>query len=476
MRPAIPPWSSMVLPVAIGLGLLVRALPVVSDPFPLGDGGLFLTMAEDLRAAGYALPLTSSYNGGIPFAYPPLGLYLLALWPGDLYLAERVIPLVLSVAMIPGVWLLTRSLAGRDAADAASLAFALIPTSWALLGGDVPRAMWLVLGLLSTWQAVESVRRPSAARAAAAGLLAGLACLTHPAALPVMAVTLLLVWAFTSSAGRKWQVGLAMAAPTAVLAAAWLVLVSMRFGVEILIEAASAHGSAPLALRVLAFGVHRGPIDPFTGLALVGVAFAIARREIFLPLWTAALLVIPGSELRVLAVPVAALVGIAWSRFRHMSVGSVSSRAVRGVGLAVATVALVSAVIAPYTTLPFGALDRSSREAMYWVEANTPPSAVFAVVTASDDAAVEWFPALAKRTSVTTYQGLEWVGAKAFNDRVSVGRELRDCTEVSCVDGLEADFLYLGPDCCHALRASVPRDARVYDAAAITIIDLGALD
>ena len=57
--------------------LLVNAL---SHPYPLGAAGLFTQMAQQIAAADFRLPLQSPYYGpgSIPFAYPPLGLYLLA--------------------------------------------------------------------------------------------------------------------------------------------------------------------------------------------------------------------------------------------------------------------------------------------------------------------------------------------------------------------------------------------------------------
>ncbi|HZW02660.1 MAG TPA: hypothetical protein VFF68_01935, partial [Anaerolineaceae bacterium] len=62
---------------AVAFGVLVRLLPVLSSPFPLNDGGLFYRMAADIAQAGFRLPEFTSYNhAGIPFAYPPLGLYL----------------------------------------------------------------------------------------------------------------------------------------------------------------------------------------------------------------------------------------------------------------------------------------------------------------------------------------------------------------------------------------------------------------
>ena len=67
--------------IGIGLGFLVRFLHVTAlgQGFPLNDGGMFYAMVEDLRAAGYALPAETSYNGGdIPYVYPPFSFYVAA--------------------------------------------------------------------------------------------------------------------------------------------------------------------------------------------------------------------------------------------------------------------------------------------------------------------------------------------------------------------------------------------------------------
>lgn len=64
----------------LALGLVARLLPLAA-PLPFGSGGLFAVMSEELRAGGW--PMTTAYNdAGIPFAYPPLGLLLLARSPG----------------------------------------------------------------------------------------------------------------------------------------------------------------------------------------------------------------------------------------------------------------------------------------------------------------------------------------------------------------------------------------------------------
>ena len=65
--------------LCILLGVFVRLIHVVEFDFPLDDGGLFYVMSGELIENGYKLPDYSSYNSlNMPFAYPPLPLYLSA--------------------------------------------------------------------------------------------------------------------------------------------------------------------------------------------------------------------------------------------------------------------------------------------------------------------------------------------------------------------------------------------------------------
>ncbi|MFL5533059.1 MAG: hypothetical protein ACJ8BC_13910, partial [Gemmatimonadales bacterium] len=91
----------LALALAVALGVAVRAYHVLSQDFPLNDGGLFFAMVRDLQAAHFHLPAFTSYNGsGIPYAYSPLGFYLAGLldaWtPLSLIDVFRWLPLVAS--------------------------------------------------------------------------------------------------------------------------------------------------------------------------------------------------------------------------------------------------------------------------------------------------------------------------------------------------------------------------------------------
>src|SRR5207247_5248175 len=131
--------------------------------------------------SGLTLPEFSTFNGGdIPFVYPPLGLYILALIPGDPISTERWLPLVWSMVAIPGAYLLARELSDARRAGLTALIFAAMPVTWAIEGGGVVRALGLALFLFALWRLAVLLRQPGMRNAVGAGMLFAAALLTHP--------------------------------------------------------------------------------------------------------------------------------------------------------------------------------------------------------------------------------------------------------------------------------------------------------
>ena len=142
--------------VIVALGLVVRLVPVLSAAAAVGDGGLFLSMIDDIRAAGLSIPSTTSYNElEIPFVYPPLAL-LSAAYVGQATGTEtldvlRWMPLVVSVLAIVAFGWLAWNVLPPIAAVAATFIYALMPHAydWVIAGGGVTRGVGLLFALLA---------------------------------------------------------------------------------------------------------------------------------------------------------------------------------------------------------------------------------------------------------------------------------------------------------------------------------------
>jgi hypothetical protein len=94
------------------------------------------------------------------------------------------------------------------------------------------------------------------------------------------------------------------------------------------------------------------------------------------------------------------------------------------------------------------------REAMQWVQENTPADARFLVLTGTSsvscDSVMEWFPALTGRQSIYTVQGTEWTEGSNFNNYVVSTYGVQDClknSDVACLDSAtprsQYDYLYI---------------------------------
>ena len=100
-------------------------------------------------------------------------------------------------------------------------------------------------------------------------------------------------------------------------------------------------------------------------------------------------------------------------------------------------------------------LNTDDREAMRWVRQNTLPGARFLLITGKEqplgDLVQEWFPVLSGRQSLTTIQGLEWLGDNTFAQRDEELPKLQACTnqDVSCLatwadkNDLEYEYVFI---------------------------------
>lgn len=463
------------LPILIGL--LVRAMPLVFAGFPLNDGGLFYAMAEDIRHAGFALPLYSSYNGvGIPFVYPPLALYLaaaLASLPGlSMTAILMLVPLLASVLTIGAVYLLARELLpSRFQALLAAYAFAVLPRAfdWMIGGGGLTRSPGYLLAVLAIWQAARFYRARSRRSGVATAILAGLTLLTHPEAALFGIVSVALLLVLRGRDRRALLATISIGLGALVVSAPWWVVALLRFGPGPLLSGGQAGLNAQLSFQyVVTWTFSDEPYMTFlAAIGLVGALFCLAARRWLLPAWVVVIFVAdPRGGPTYAMVPLAMLVAVGIREAILATIPAVGGpggepmwpqRVIRDRlgGLVLATALLLGVVAAskvPITDYdPLHALSSANRGAMAWVSRHTPADARFAVVTGSGwwvDATSEWFPVLAARHSVATVQGYEWMGKGAWTMRVERDTELQLCatSTAACLRtwaGPAADGLYV---------------------------------
>lgn len=489
------------------LASVVRLLPLGAAPYPLNDGALFARMAEDLSRNGLSLPLFTTYNGeAIPFAYPPLALYLTAILAQILnaepYQILRWLPAVLSIASVAALYLVAAELLrSRWRGIVAAAAFAFMPRSyvWLIVGGGVTRALGLFFALMALHQAALMLRQHRVRNVAGTALFGGLTALAHPQAAVFLGASIATLLAFHVFRGRPLTSitqTLIAGAGGLVVASPWLLTVIVHHGIAPVLSAARTGFDPTIGLgQLLGLAIADWPVFDLMGaLGVLGILVRIARRQWMIPTWLiATVLIDPRAGLTYATVPLAlSVVPILGELFSRMVPAQGGSATLDASPLPMLLrrhrAAALLAVLLLFVTLrtasrtgandvnPLHGLQSSQAAAMIWARTNTPPSAVFAVVTDrywEADYLSEWFPVVAQRTSSATVQGSEWRGVDAFLQRLAMYRQLQTCasrTDRCITDWLRGwrqpptyVFLPKGPlygpnspdDCCPALRETL---------------------
>jgi hypothetical protein len=470
-------WFTAALAVAVAL--VPRLVVLAGSDFPLNDGGLFAVMIREIIGVGFRLPFATAYNGaGIPFAYPPLALYVAAalvkLTGCAIPALLRWLPLLANMGTVVAFCALARSLvSNRWSAFAAALLFPTLPYSieWLLTGGGLTRSF----GVLSVTVAALAAHRYLVTRRAGVLvptiLFAACAALTHPEAGASVVVTYALFWLLLGRDRAAIRAGVVVAVGVAALSAPWWLTVIVRHGVGTLLAAGgTADWSWAQLLPLPAFAISGETMfTPIAVLALLGFVFDLARGRTLIPCWLVVSYLVPKLGSREVILPLALLAGEAAGdivfpalrkafsdRERPAGPGRGVPQAQdtskpRGGRLPDLAPALLLAFLVCYGMLgnafrlspsghPIPALTPGERAAMAWVAANTPIRSRFVVVTSSsswaEDPTSEWFPALADRVSVATPQGREWIPGDSYRRACQGYDALKRCgaADLACLE------------------------------------------
>ena len=446
----------LILAWSLLFGAFVRLLPVLQSPFPLNDGGLFYTMAQDILAAGFKLPLYTTYNhAGIPFIYPPLGLYLLAFLSRYFPALQLVrwLPVVYGSLSILAFFFLARTVF-KDLLKAsfATLAFAMIPSAAGILiqGGGVTRALGYLFCLLALNQALLLFQTARRKYILTTALFAALVLLSHPSAAFMTALFIGFFWLVFGRSRSGSLSALAVALLALIFTAPWWLLVYQRHGWQPFL---SGFGSGwHTALFIVPYLRLNTTAEAFATLvmviAILGGLYSFYRKQYFLPLWFLVSLISQRDGYVYASIPVSLLFAVAvidliLPAFSRREAGGAAADpfASSGARLLVAFLLiynLLNAIVASQkvssvrVTVP-------EQAAMQWIRTDTPPDSKVLLLTFGDSLNLpflEWFPSLTGRVSLTTVQGYEWLPGSSFYTRKDAFQELQPCLteDLACVE------------------------------------------
>ncbi len=457
-RPAI----GIALAIVLVAATSVRFAPLRGDVFPANDGGLFWVMIEDLRANGFWLPATTSYNNlDIPFAYPPLAFYVAgavsSLFGIDSIEVVRLMPVIVSIATTLAIFPLAKRLTGDPwMAVFATAAFAVLPRAyvWMVMGGGLTRSLGFLFGVLALTQLYDLYDRGGRRPLLLALLFATGAVLSHLEAGWLVVYSSVAFWAN----GRRGKDGLGdtliLGGVGAVLTAPWWGTVIANHGLAPFVAALGSGERFTSGLQMLSrFAFSDTPgFDIIAVFGLAGLFATLRRRQLLLPSWLFLIFAMdPRAGASYAMVPLASLAALG---FFDLAKGTTerlipAETAARGAlgrwvdevrealppvsaAVAIAVLWLAMGIAAPVAARePLLILSPADREAMEWVRESTPVESRFFVLSPStgwwSDMQGEWFPALAQRHSIATVQGHEWLSDVPFDEAIQLQLDASWC-------------------------------------------------
>src|SRR5215204_1058621 len=158
------------------------------EPFRLG--GLFIAFAEQIIQNGFRLPNQIPFysDGGIPFAYPPLGFYveaiLLKLFPDNRILIANLLPPVISALALFAVFLLLSWHYGEQEIYILSgvFTYAFLPSAFTnqIEAAGLAEAFGSLVLVIFFYYGIQFRNLPSWKNAALVGFALGISILSSP--------------------------------------------------------------------------------------------------------------------------------------------------------------------------------------------------------------------------------------------------------------------------------------------------------
>ena len=503
----------VVLAWIVFLGVTVRLPAVLSNNFPVNDGGMFLQAVAELKNAHFILPQYIHYNGlQIPYAYPPLGFYVAGLISTlthqSILTMLRFIPITFSIATIVAFILFAQSvLKNRATVVASTLAFALVPSShiWEIMGGGLTRSIGFFFAVLAIRQIYLLFTERSRNRLILTIVFSSLVCISHLEMVLFVTLSALVMLLFHGRTRENLRDAVLVAVGVAGMTSPWWIVVFQRFGLQPFLSAGNTGERVPSNYLGIFFTFNWGaerafPI--FGALAALGAVYCITRQQYFLLTWVGINLLVDPRKFETEAmIPLSMIVGICavdlvlplMTHSRDLLVEAFGSSS------KTFTTPLVtpSKWIAPTiigmivlygwcasmisTSVEDISLSPQERQAMEWVRTSTDFNSRFVVISGdawARDRTSEWFPALASRISVATVQGTEWLPSNAFYRKQASYQALQKCsneappciTTWATVGHITYDYIYLARRdrmdvsigsqgrCCFALEYSLESD------------------
>lgn len=425
----------MITLITFLLGTSIRFFFVNLSPvLPLNDGGMFYVMTKELVDNNFRIPLTTSYNNlNIPFVYPPAGFWLLALLHkvsnvSLLTLQKFIPPLISSLTLIP-FYFLSKKLLGRNPTRYAFIFFAFshFNFEWQIMGGGITRAPGMFFALLYLLSFPKFMLST---------IFLSLTFIFHPQWTEYAIISSLIL--FINKNNLRQYLAILLA--SLLLISPWWINIYSQHTLNALHKAFLSTNFliTPLPNPIL--------FMPF----ILGLFISLHKRPRFF-IWSLIFFLLGTRNLyNLISIQIIIISSYAIAFFQKTFL----SKTIVPILILSMTIGIIYFQINILNTYnPNSSSNVTSNDisAFSWITNHTPPNSKFDIRLQSPNAnnpgysqLSEWFPALTKRSSLSTPQGQEWID-------VSTTRRLVEQTptnkNINLGDKSElADFIYTRPE------------------------------
>lgn len=425
---------------------------------PIAYAGMYTLMAEQIADGGFSLPMQVPYYGpgGIPFAYPPLALYVMAVFlklsVSAITYARFVPPIFSLLALIP-LYLLVEDLTASHFAAGLAMIYAAFSPSLYLphtTAAGIVRALSFLFMLWGFYFFNKTLREKRLLFGALAGVFFGLTTLTHLFYALFFALWAV-CWTATCLNRQLWK-PLAVAAFTATMVAApWLYIVVSRYGVGALLNAFASHDNSTF------IGLASQPslllvwmIAKFTSLSVLplsfvliglGLIYLIVNRQFGMPLTLfVSILTLSVEGDRFIILLGSMLFGSSVLIFKKWinNLNWLGFIIIGVFGIALFQAAFYG-VRETAKILPL--LQQNTFEVADYIQENIPQRSRYLFVAGQSEA--EWFPYLLQREPFVSKWGSEWLGT--YDEQRNLQSQVSYCKDLQSVECLKQLNLEIMP-------------------------------
>ena len=487
-------FTFSLLLIIFAAGFILRFKYIQDPTFPLGDGGMFFTMTQELIENDFKIPEYTYYNNSqIPYAYPPLAFYLAGginkLFHADLLKIFLWLPFLVNLCSIPLVFLFAKQFFQDNS-------YALITTAiWSIsmpaferliMGGGMTRSLAYTASIASLLLLLIYLQTEKKSALIGMILFGGFTALSHLEVFLVNCVSVFLIWVYMKQKPLKRSIWLLIFyyLGCGIILLPYIFIIIKNHNIQPLINGfrGGEFSLLPQLFKVILFNYTQEFSFNIVGvLALLGLFYQIKKRDYLLLVWFFLILLIdPRSINRSVILILCLLATIAIQQilkpvFLQRSTSKTEVAADQSKNfLSKSRIPLFSIILAfsflqifslayfqfYIDNLTLYQVKSTDRNAYNWIKSNTASDSKFLVLTSSPDwhldHAAEWFPALSQRASITTVQGTEWLPDGRYYEARLFNEAVKNCmvSDYSCIPALldeakiKADYVWVSKENC----------------------------